>query len=80
MAAGCTVVGADHPDSAADEVIGDAGFLAEPTVDGLAAVLERALAGQRPPVDPRVRAREFDWDRVAEDALDAYRAAVDGEW
>ncbi|MDL0118812.1 glycosyltransferase family 4 protein [Halobacterium salinarum] len=80
MAAGCTVIGADHPDSAVDEVIGNAGFLAKPTVTDVAAVLERALDGDRPPVDPQTRAREFDWDRVAAEALDAYRAAADGTW
>lgn len=36
MAADCTVIAADHPDSAADEEIGEAGLLVEPTVDGLA--------------------------------------------
>lgn len=80
MATGCTVIGADHPDSAASEVIGDAGFLAEPTVAGVAAVLERALAGERPPVDPQTRAKTFDWDRVAADALDAYSDAANGDW
>ncbi|QLC35115.1 glycosyltransferase family 4 protein (plasmid) [Halarchaeum sp. CBA1220] len=80
MAAGCTVIGAEHPDSAADEVIGEGGFLATPTVDGVSAVLERALAGERPPSDPVTRAGMFSWDRIATDALDAYRAAVDGEW
>ena len=33
MAADCTVIAVNHPDSAADEVIDDAGFLVEPTVD-----------------------------------------------
>jgi glycosyltransferase involved in cell wall biosynthesis len=80
MAAGCTVIGADHPDSAVDEVIGDAGFLAKPTVTDVAAVLERALDGERPAVDPQTRAREFDWDRVAAEALEAYQDAVSGDW
>ncbi|GGL36172.1 hypothetical protein GCM10009037_19660 [Halarchaeum grantii] len=59
MAAGCTVIGAEHPESAADEVIGEGGFLATPTVDGVAGVLERALAGERPPSDPVMRAGMF---------------------
>nr|WP_240940380.1 hypothetical protein [Haloarcula argentinensis] len=33
MATDCTVIAAAHPDSAADEVIGDAGFMIDPTVD-----------------------------------------------
>jgi glycosyltransferase involved in cell wall biosynthesis len=80
MAAGCTVIGAAHPESAADEVIGEGGFLAEPTVAGVAAALERALGGDRPAVDPQVRAKRFDWDRVAAEALDAYTDAATGRW
>jgi glycosyltransferase involved in cell wall biosynthesis len=80
MAAGCTVIGADHPDSAVGEVIGDAGFLADPTVDGVANVLDRVLAGAEPTTEPRQRAQRFDWDQVAEDALDAYSAAAADEW
>lgn len=56
MAAGCTVIGADHPDSAADEVIGDAGFLVQPTVDDLGDTLRAILDGQAPPTDPVERA------------------------
>jgi glycosyltransferase involved in cell wall biosynthesis len=80
MAADCTVIAADHPDSAADEVLGDAGVLVDPDVDSIAHALTRALDGNRPPTAPTDRARRFDWDRVAADALDAYRAAVDGTW
>ncbi len=79
VAAECTVIAADHPDSAADEVIGEAGFLAEPTVSGVETVLERALDGERPPGDPLVRAKTFDWDRVAEEALAVYQAAATGQ-
>ncbi|AEM57273.1 hexosyltransferase / glycosyltransferase [Haloarcula hispanica ATCC 33960] len=80
MAADCIVIGADHPDSAVGEVIGDAGFLAEPTVDGVAIVLDEVLAGTQPSTDPLERAKRFDWDQVADDALEAYRAAAAGEW
>jgi len=80
MAADCTVIAADHPDSAADEVIGEAGFLTEATVTDVTAVLRRALTGERPAVDPETHARQFDWDRVATDALEAYTAAANGEW
>lgn len=77
MAAGCTVVAAEHPNSAASEVVGDAGFLAEPTVDGITDVLERALDGQRPPEDPTETARDYDWDLVAERAERTYRNAIE---
>nr|WP_319946522.1 glycosyltransferase [Haloarcula argentinensis] len=80
MAAGCTVIGADHSDSAVGEVIGDAGFLTDPTVDGVANVLDRVLAGAEPAIGPRQRVQRFDWDQVAEDALDAYTAAAADEW
>ncbi|WP_254532785.1 glycosyltransferase family 4 protein [Natrinema gelatinilyticum] len=80
MAADCTVIGADHPDSAADEVIGDGGFLAEPTVADVAAVLERTLGDDRSPINPQRRAKAFDWDHVAEEALEAYTAAITEEW
>ena len=54
MAADCIVIGADHPDSAAREVIGNAGFVAEPTVDGVATSLEKAISGGHPsPLTPR---------------------------
>jgi hypothetical protein len=39
-----TIVGADHPESAAGEVIDDGGFVVAPTVDALAGALDRALA------------------------------------
>jgi glycosyltransferase involved in cell wall biosynthesis len=80
MAADCTVIAADHPDSAADEVLSDAGVLVDPTTDAIADALTHALDGDRPSTEPTDRANRFDWDRVAADALDAYRAAVDGTW
>ena len=76
MAADCRVIAADHPDSAADEVIGDAGFLAAPTVDDLAPVLDGVLSGNQPAVDPVRRADRFDWETVAERAATQYRQAV----
>jgi glycosyltransferase involved in cell wall biosynthesis len=52
IAADCTVIAADHPSSAASEVIGKAGYLVEPTVSGVAAALDEALSGRRPAVSP----------------------------
>jgi glycosyltransferase involved in cell wall biosynthesis len=80
MAADCTVIAADHPDSAADEVIGDAGFCVAPTVDALAERLDAALGGARPPTSPAEHAQQYDWDAIAEQALSAYQCAVDGSW
>jgi glycosyltransferase involved in cell wall biosynthesis len=78
MAADCTVIGADHPDSAADEVIGDAGFLVDPTIDSLTETLDAALDGERPLTDPVGRAQQYDWDAVADKAEAAYQQAIDG--
>jgi glycosyltransferase involved in cell wall biosynthesis len=80
MAADCTVIAADHPESAADEVIADAGFLVEPTVDALTERLDAALGGARPPVSPAEHAEGYDWDAIAEQAETAYRRAIDGVW
>ncbi|QCC47196.1 glycosyltransferase family 4 protein [Halobellus limi] len=80
MAADCTVIAADHPDSAADEVVGDAGFLVDPTVESLTETLDAALGGRRPPTDPLNRAQQYDWDAVADRAERAYQRAVAGSW
>jgi glycosyltransferase involved in cell wall biosynthesis len=80
MAANCTVIAVDHADSAADEVIADAGFLAEPNVESLTDVLKRALSGERPDTNPEERARRYDWETVADQAERAYRRAIDGDW
>ena len=80
MAADCTVIAADHPDSAADEVIDDAGFLVDPTVESLTETLDGALSGTRPLTTPVERAQRYDWDAVAERAEATYRRAIDGSW
>ncbi|MEZ3163842.1 glycosyltransferase family 4 protein [Halorubrum miltondacostae] len=80
MAADCTVIAADHPESAASEVIADAGFCVEPTVDALTERLDAALGGARPPTSPTDHAQKYDWDAIAEQAETAYRRAIDGAW
>jgi glycosyltransferase involved in cell wall biosynthesis len=80
MATDCTVIAADHPDSAADEVIDDAGFLVDPTVESLTETLDAALRGERPPTNPVERAQRYDWDAVADQAETAYQRAIDGSW
>jgi glycosyltransferase involved in cell wall biosynthesis len=76
MAADCTVIAADHPHSAAAEVIADAGYLTEPTVDALVDRLDRALGGERPRGDPCDRAARYDWSNIAARAEDVYRRAL----
>jgi len=78
MAADCTVVAADHPESAASEVVGDAGFLPAPTVDAFADALDRALCGESPSADPVATAREYDWDNVVDQIERVYRDTLDG--
>jgi len=80
MAADCTVIAADHPDSAADEVIDGAGFLVKPTVDSLTETLDAVLGGKRPSEDPVERAQQYDWDAVADQAETVYQRAIDGSW
>jgi glycosyltransferase involved in cell wall biosynthesis len=75
MAAGCTVVAADHPESAVDEVTDDAGILVAPTVDGVEDGLRRALDANPTLTAPEVRAKRFDWDTIAKQALDRYATA-----
>ncbi len=79
MAADCSVVAADHPDSAADEVIGNAGFLTKPTVGAIVEILERILDGERPAIEPLEQAQQFDWDIVAAKAEAIYRNAASNE-
>jgi len=79
MAADCAVIAADHPDSAADEVIGNAGFLTTPTSKAIAETLNRALKGRSPAVDPVARAQQFDWDAVASQAEAIYGRIAETE-
>ena len=80
MAADCTVIATDHPEPATGEVIADAGFLVESTVDALTERLDTALSGARPPTSPVSHARQYDWDAIAAQPETAYRRAIDGAW
>lgn len=77
MAAGCTVIAADHPDSAASEVLGDSGFLVSPTAEALTERLELVLGGERPPSDPTVAAERYDWEHVTDHAEEIYQRVLD---
>lgn len=80
MAANCCVIGVDHPESSAAEVIEQAGFLTEPSANAIATVLERALDGDRPDRDPTERAKQYDWDCVAKQAEKTYSRAIRKAW
>jgi len=77
MAADCTVITVDHPFSAGSEVVGDAGFVTDPTVDGVVDALERALDGERPNRDPVEAARDYDWDNVAAETEALYERILE---
>lgn len=78
MAAGCTVIAADAPRSAATEIVEGGGFLVDPTEDAISAVLRRVLCGEQPQQDPRTIAKRYDWDIIANQAIEAYRNALKG--
>jgi hypothetical protein len=59
-------------------VIGDAGFVVEPTVERIGETLEAVLGGRTPPADPTERARRYDWDNVASEAAAAYERTTNG--
>lgn len=80
MAADCTVIAADDPDSAAREVVGDCGYLIRPTVDATADALASALSVGGPANDPVANARRYDWDNVATQAIEAYKSTITGDW
>ena len=75
LAADCTVIAADHPDSAATDVLGDAAFAVTPSTSALVDVLERALQGAEPTGDADAVVEAHDWDAVATKALASYKAA-----
>ena len=56
MAADCTVIAANHPESAASEGLDDGGFLVKPTKAALSDALDRALAGEQPEISQQERA------------------------
>ena len=76
MAAGCTVVGVDHEDSATSEVVGEGGFVTDCSVEAFADALDAALSGRTPPKDPQSVARQYDWDVLARRAERAYAEVV----
>jgi glycosyltransferase involved in cell wall biosynthesis len=76
LAADCTVIAADHPESAAREVLGDAGLLVQPKREALVTALERALAGEQPRTAPQERAAAYDWASVANRAETVYKQAI----
>ncbi len=75
MAANCTVIGADHPESPASEVIGNAGFVVESITDALRQTHE----GDTPTDDPVKHARQHDWDTITDQAA-TYQWASEHHW
>jgi hypothetical protein len=63
-----------------DDVISDAGFLVDPTVESLRETLDAALGGTCSPTSTVDRTEQYDWDRVTGQAENAYQRAIDGTW
>jgi glycosyltransferase involved in cell wall biosynthesis len=76
MAAGCTVITVDHKYSAGNEIVGDAGFVVEPTVNELSEILSQALDGARPNVPPTDRAANYDWKSITNQAESFYESLI----
>lgn len=76
MAADCSVITVEHEHSAGSEVVGDAGFVAMPTVDEIANVLKRALDGERPVASPTERAQNYDWKVITDQVEDFYQSVA----
>lgn len=79
MAADCIVLAADHPDSAASEVINQGGFTVPPTISSITSKLDEIVQGQRPVASPQETATKFDWDRITDQALIAYHEAINSK-
>lgn len=77
MAADCSVVTVDHPESAGASVVGDGGFVTEPTASSVADAMDRALRGETPPREPVEVAAEHDWDAIAEKAERVYATILE---
>lgn len=73
MAADCVTITVDHRHSAGSDVVSDAGFVTEVSVDAIADAMDRALAGERPATDPVERAHRYDWDAIARREGELYR-------
>lgn len=66
LAADCTVVVANRPESAATEVVGDAGLAVKPSIDRMERGLHKALLGTPDLPDPVTRAAEFDREAITD--------------
>lgn len=76
MAADCTVITVDHEHSAGSEIVGDGGIIVEPTIDGVANALNRALTGERPATPPTERAADYDWEVITDQTERYYKSIV----
>ncbi len=77
MAADCTVIAANHPDSAANEIVGNGGFVVEPSLSSLTDTLTHTLHGKRPLKSPVGVAQRYDWDAIVERAEQVYSDTIE---
>ncbi len=81
MACGCPVVSSNR--GSLPEVVGDAGILTDPTVDGLAKALTKVHSNETNHCSDLVekginRAKEFSWQKTAEKTKEVYKTALGG--
>jgi glycosyltransferase involved in cell wall biosynthesis len=72
MAADCTVITVNDAHSAGSEIVGDAGFVTQPTTETVGAAIRRALAGDQPEDDPVARAADYDWSKITTQTEDYF--------
>lgn len=76
MAADCLVITSDHDFSAGRNVVADAGFAVEPSVDPIRTAIEDALDGNRPQEDPQEAVRAYDWEYIVDEEEALYRSLL----
>lgn len=64
MAANCRVVTVSHPNSAASEVVGNAGFVVDPNEDSVREGIKIALGSKPLPRDPVNAAKKYRWSKI----------------
>jgi len=76
MASNCLVITVEHPNSAGSEVVGDAGFVTEPSTESIADTLEKVLAGKQPNRNPIEVAKQYDWEFITDATIEYYSTLI----
>lgn len=79
MAADCTVITVDHMHNAGKEIVGEAGFVTDPSLDSITQALDKALSGDRPSKNPVSTAKHYDWEIITTKTENLYFDIVEGK-